>query len=174
MGSHDIPCPDAWCHTDCRPPRYTFRLQAGTQHRGHLPLHSMTAAGITERIQAVNWHRTRVALGTAATAIAALSGAPAAGATTMQALHTALPRTLPVSCTSNHAWLRLRTSAGEHCYTGNGSAVVDLAGVRMGQIAGVHTVCLFTTPSTRRCITGPATFGLTPPAYVRYVTIRTP
>ena len=122
----------------------------------------------------MNWHRTQVALGIAATAIAALSGAPAAGATTMQAPHTAVSRTLPAPCISTLAWLKLWATVGERCYTGNGSVVVDLAGVRMGQIAGLHTVCLYTAPSARRCISGSATFRFTPPAYVRSVTIRTP
>ena len=116
----------------------------------------------------------RAGLGIAATAVFTLSGISAASAATPQAPRTAIPGTLPAPCTSRTAWLKLLAAVGERCYTGNGTIVVNLAGVRAGQIIGRHTVCLVTAPIAEHCATGPATFVIAPPALVRSVSIRTP
>ena len=116
----------------------------------------------------------RAGLGIAATAVFTLSGISAASAATPEAPRTVVPRTLPAPCTSRTAWLKLSAAIGERCYTGNGTIVVNLAGVRAGQIVGRHTVCLVTTPILEHCATGPVTFLVTPPALVRSVSIRTP
>jgi hypothetical protein len=67
------------------------------------------------------------------------------------------PDTSPAKCSS--AWLRLRGSNGESCYSGNGSLVVNLPGVYYEQIL---------------CTTGPGNFGISPPATIRGINIRTP
>jgi hypothetical protein len=80
----------------------------------------------------------------------------------------------PVSCSSSSAWLILRSSLGYKCYTGNGSLTVDLPSVSAEQIIGVHEVCLYVSPATVRCATGPAALILHPPARVIQVSISSP
>jgi hypothetical protein len=113
-----------------------------------------------------------------AVALAALA-LVAAGTSTAQAAATSAARpaalsTLPVSCASAKAWLRLTTSTGQHCYTGYGSYTVRLT-VRTEQIVGRRTACLTTTaPVGRLCLTGPRIISLVPPSHVVTITISTP
>jgi hypothetical protein len=119
-----------------------------------------------------------VRLRSLAVAFAALA-LVAAGTSTAQAAATSAARpaalsTLPVSCASARAWLRLTTSTGLHCYTGNGRYTARLT-VRREQIVGRHTACLTTTaPLGRLCATGPRIISLVPPRHVVAITISTP
>jgi hypothetical protein len=122
----------------------------------------------------MNSCRSRIAAGLAITIIATVMGASAADAAATSAPRNAVPRTVPAVCTPTAAWLKLRAATGEFCYTGNGTLVVDLPGVRAGQIAGRHRVCLYLSSRPSDCFSGPVTFRLIRPAYVRYVTITTP
>jgi len=83
------------------------------------------------------------------------------------------PDTSPAKCSS--AWLRLRGSNGESCYSGNGSLVVNLPGVYYEQIIGTHSVCVYAQADRQiLCTTGPGNFGISPPATIRGINIRTP
>ena len=79
----------------------------------------------------------------------------------------------PAKCSS--AWLRLRGSNGENCYSGNGSLAVNLPGVYYEQIIGTHSVCVYAQADSQIfCTTGPGSFGLSPPITIRSINIRTP
>jgi hypothetical protein len=121
----------------------------------------------------------------AAVLVAFVAGEPTASATT--AAHTGSPvgvthdsvsrggtLTGPVSCSTSNVWLRLWDSAGENCYSGNGYEVVNLPGASKEQIVGVHTVCLYASPSSARCATGPTTISIFAPAHVEQIFISTP
>ncbi len=99
---------------------------------------------------------------TAASAAVTASPAPAA------------PAIGPVSCGAPDVWLKLWDDTGESCYRGNGSLAVSLPGVRSEQIVGVHTVCLYASPSSSGCATGPATIRNLAPAHVEEIFISTP
>lgn len=123
----------------------------------------------------MNWYRKLITVSAAMIATGMLGGMTAASATTLRPAQNAVPETTLVSCTSSLVWLRLFAATGEHCYTGNGTLIVNLAGVRTGQTTGEHTTCLFIALSAYVCETGgPVTFAFNPPANVRSVTISTP
>jgi hypothetical protein len=108
----------------------------------------------------------RIAAGIAAAALIT-----ALGSTT--AAHASAPATSPVPCGSSLTWLRLFATTGERCYTGNGTAVVDLT-VREMQIVGSHEVCLRLIPPAIVCHFGSGTVFFNPARYVQYVSISTP
>jgi hypothetical protein len=125
------------------------------------------------------------AVAAAAASAAFVAGGPAATATTgshtgsaARVTHDSTSRggslTGPVLCSTSNAWLRLSDSTGENCYSGNGDEVVNLPGVSKEQIVGVHTVCLYASPSSAGCATGPATISIFPPAHVEQIFISTP
>jgi type 1 fimbria pilin len=118
--------------------------------------------------------RKRIAVTLAAVGMLVVAVATSASA----AITTGTTRTTlninPVSCSSSSAWLILRSSLGDKCYTGNGSLTVDLPSVSAEQIIGVHEVCLYVSPATVRCATGPAALILHPPARVIQVSISSP
>jgi hypothetical protein len=114
-----------------------------------------------------------LAVAFAALALVAAGTSAAQAAATSPARPAALSA-LPVSCASSRAWLRLTTSTGPHCYTGNGRYAARLT-VRREQIVGRHTACLTTTaPLGRLCVTGPRIIALLPPRHVVAITISTP
>ena len=103
----------------------------------------------------------------------AAAAGPAVGAVAATVPHHAnLPATSKVPCSSISVWLKLFGSSGENCYTGNGTKLVDLPGVREEQIVGRHEVCLRTSSGVR-CALGPGTFFFLP-VTVTEITISTP
>jgi hypothetical protein len=98
------------------------------------------------------------------------AASPANAAATRQAT---TPDTSPAKCGS--AWLRLRGSNGESCYSGNGSLVVNLPGVYYEQIIGTHSVCVYAQADRQIfCAVGPGSFSISPPITIREINIRTP
>jgi hypothetical protein len=120
----------------------------------------------------VSIHLRRIAAGLAVAVVTMLGSAPAyASAAASSDIN-------PVSCASAATWVRLYSAIGEHCYTGNGIKVVDLAGVREMQVSGLHEVCLSTLDPTREICyltaSDTKTVLFSPPIYVRLLTISTP
>jgi hypothetical protein len=79
-----------------------------------------------------------------------------------------------ISCGASDVWLQLLGSAGESCYTGNGSQVVNLAGVYQERIIGTHEVCLSISGGAMQCVLGPGTIEFRPAARVTAISISTP
>lgn len=119
----------------------------------------------------MNVHLKRIAAGLA---VAAVSGLGTAGAHASAAA--ASPGTRPVSCSSSSAWVKLYGKIGERCYTGNGTEIVNLSGVREMKISGRHDVCLTVIPVRRTCYptTRTRTVLFRPPVNVRLISIVTP
>jgi hypothetical protein len=84
------------------------------------------------------------------------------------------PDTSHISCGASDVWLQIFGSAGESCYTGNGSLVVNLAGVYQERIIGTHEVCLSISGGAMRCVLGPGTIEFRPAARVAAISISTP
>ncbi len=110
----------------------------------------------------------------AATAAAAMILGPAGG-TAASAASVAVPNISPAvsseSCGASSVWLRLWGSSGEHCYTGNGSLQVSLAGVNREQVLGSREACL-ESGTRRSCLAGPASAAISPPITVTEITLR--
>jgi hypothetical protein len=110
----------------------------------------------------------------AAVLLAASVTAPAALGASAGIGRPAASDTSRVSCSAGDVWLELFGSAGERCYTGNGSLVVDLAGVDKERIIGTHQVCLSINGGVVRCVLGPGTIEFRPAALVLSISISTP
>jgi hypothetical protein len=116
-------------------------------------------------------NRTRIAVLLAAFATMAGAAAPAASAATHGTPQIPM-KTSPAPCSASSVWLKVWGSTGEHCYTGNGSIIVALPGVREAQVLGLHRACLY-SPGRVTCVTGPRVVFIIPPIYVRQVTLTT-
>ena len=119
-------------------------------------------------------YRTRAITALAAGIMLSAAAVPAASAARTTGPQSARPDTTVTSCVSGSHWLKLSSSLGPACYTGNGNIIVNRPGVGQEQIVGTHTVCLYIGSHQISCKTGPATIKITPPVQVSAVTIRTP
>jgi hypothetical protein len=117
----------------------------------------------------VSSFRKRIAAGLATATIAMLGSATV----TYTSASAASPDTSPVPCGSSLVWLRLDSTTGEHCYTGNGTAGVNLS-IHLMQIIGYHAVCLNLVTPRSTCYLGNRIIVFSPPLSVKSVTISTP
>lgn len=118
----------------------------------------------------MSMHLRRIAIGLAAAVITMLGSAQA-----YASAPEASPDINPVPCASSSTWVRLYSTTGEHCYTGNGTVTVNLFGVHEMRVFGLRDVCLTLVPLKRICYlrgsSAPIIFS--PPIYVRLLSVTT-
>jgi len=112
-----------------------------------------------------------------AAALLGTAAVPAASAAVTPGAARVSPDTAVVSCLTTGWWLKLTNSLTlrSTCYKGNGVLAVNLTGINLEKIVGVHFICLAVSPPLAvTCATGPRTIRFTPPKHVTSIRVTTP